>query len=291
MTDKKLDQTISDWLEAERPGQLPDRVLRATFERTRKAKQQGGWRALLGRLSMPEFAAALAGAAIVLVAGVVALGVYFNGPGIGVKPTPTPSASPSPSPAPTPSASTCVEFPGGGTYTAPVASLSLTVAVPDAASNVWQGNTKSFEMLRAACSDGSGYGSFHAGQVTTVYQDACHRAAGRAVDSVAAAVAALADVPGVEVGPPTDINIAGYSGSQFELVGQLSFDLAGCEEGGLQPLNGVPPMGTDNTFTVSLIDVDGSLLAITIPEYASQPRDVAAELAAMVDSMQIERTD
>jgi hypothetical protein len=37
---------------------------------------------------------ALATAAIVLVVGIVALGVYLNSPGIGVKPSPTPSASP-----------------------------------------------------------------------------------------------------------------------------------------------------------------------------------------------------
>jgi hypothetical protein len=97
MTDKKLDQTISDWLEAERPGQLPDRVLRATFERTRKTSQRVGLRVLLGRLSMPRYMPALATAAIVLVVGVVTLGVYLNRPGIGVAPSPTPSASPSPS--------------------------------------------------------------------------------------------------------------------------------------------------------------------------------------------------
>jgi hypothetical protein len=100
MTNRKLDQMISDWLEAEAPKQVSDRVLRATFERTRKARRQVGWRLLPRRLSMPRFVPALAGAAIVLVVGVVALGVYSNRPGIGVKPSPTPSSSLSPSPLP-----------------------------------------------------------------------------------------------------------------------------------------------------------------------------------------------
>ena len=94
MTDRKLDQTISGWLEAEAPKQVSDRVLRATFERTRKTRQHVGWRALPGRSSMSRLAPALAGAAVLVVVAAVALGVYFNGPSIGVKPSPTPSASP-----------------------------------------------------------------------------------------------------------------------------------------------------------------------------------------------------
>jgi len=103
MTDRKLDQRISDWLEAEAPKQVPDRVLRVAFERTRKTGQQLGWRVLLGRLRMPRSVPALAGAVIVLVVGVVAVGVYFNGQNIGVGPSPTPSLSLSPSPSPSPS--------------------------------------------------------------------------------------------------------------------------------------------------------------------------------------------
>jgi hypothetical protein len=98
MTDRKVDQMISDWLEAEARKQVSDSVLRATFERTRNAKQQVGWRVLLGRLSMPRFLPALAGAAIVLVVGAVALGVYFNGSGVGVKPSPSPTMVQSPPP-------------------------------------------------------------------------------------------------------------------------------------------------------------------------------------------------
>jgi hypothetical protein len=101
MTDRKLDQTISKWLEAEAPTQLPDRVLRATFERTRKSRQ-GGWHALLGRMHVNRFALQLSGAAVILVAVVIGatyLAPNLNRPGIG---GPTPTASPSPEPTPAP---------------------------------------------------------------------------------------------------------------------------------------------------------------------------------------------
>lgn len=286
MTDRQLDQTISDWLEAEAPKQVSDRVLRATFERTRGTRQQIGWRALPRRLSMPKFVSALAAAAIVLLVGVVGLRVYFNGTGVGVAPSPTPLASPSPAP----TSSECVEFPGGGSYTAPAGSLSLTVSVPNAGREVWHGNPRTFEMLRVDCSAPYGPGGFFAQTVTQVYPDACAwGAGGRAVDDVPAALAALANVPLIEVRDLTDVTVDGYPGSRFVLSALLVFDVTGCRDGMLKPLNGVPGMGSDNAYTVWLIDVEGEIIALTVPEYASQPRDVAAQLEAMIDSMQIER--
>jgi hypothetical protein len=97
-TERQLDERISGWLEAEAPRQLPDQVLRATFERTRKTSQRDGWQAVLGRLQMNRLVPALvSGVAIVLVA-VVALGIYVNSrPGFGDEPTATASPSATPS--------------------------------------------------------------------------------------------------------------------------------------------------------------------------------------------------
>jgi hypothetical protein len=104
MTDRKLDETISKWLEADAPGQLPDRILRATFERTRTSRQ-GGWQAVLRRLQMNRSVFALGGAAVIVVFAALALGIYVNSPrpGIGGQPTATPSATASSSPGPSPS--------------------------------------------------------------------------------------------------------------------------------------------------------------------------------------------
>jgi hypothetical protein len=96
MTDTKLDQAISDWLEAEAPGQVPDRVLRVTLERTRTMSQRVGWLGLAGKSGLPRLMPALTGSVIVLVVAALALGVYFNNSGSGVEPSPTPSPSPTP---------------------------------------------------------------------------------------------------------------------------------------------------------------------------------------------------
>jgi hypothetical protein len=108
--DRQLDEKISTWLEAEAPGQLPNRVLSATFERTRESAQQGGWRRFRWSLPVNGFGTALTATAVVVI-GVMAVGVYLNQPGIGGRPGSVASASPSPSatpdatqPAPTPTA-------------------------------------------------------------------------------------------------------------------------------------------------------------------------------------------
>jgi hypothetical protein len=88
-TDKRFDQSVSRWLEETAPAQLPERVLEATFERTRKSRQHVGLRALLGRLSMPRFVPALGGAAIVVVAAAVAFSFFYfdRQGGLGASPS------------------------------------------------------------------------------------------------------------------------------------------------------------------------------------------------------------
>ena len=90
--DVNVDQILDGWF-TEGPTRLPDRTVAAIAERLDDVHQRGPL-GLPGRSSMPRFLPALTGAAIVLVVGVMFLGVYVNGTGIGVKPSPTPSASP-----------------------------------------------------------------------------------------------------------------------------------------------------------------------------------------------------
>lgn len=97
--DRQLDEKINTWLEAEAPGQLPDRVLSATFERTRKSGQHAGWRRFRWSLPINAFGTAVTATAVVVI-GVMAVGVYLNQPGIGGRPGSVASASPSPSAAP-----------------------------------------------------------------------------------------------------------------------------------------------------------------------------------------------
>jgi Tol biopolymer transport system component len=88
-TDKRFDESVSRWLADTAPRHVPERVLDATFERTRKSRQQVGWRALLGRPQGLRFAGALGGAAVLVVAGAVALNYFSsNLQGIGGPPPP-----------------------------------------------------------------------------------------------------------------------------------------------------------------------------------------------------------
>ena len=87
-----VDQLLDSWF-TEGPTSLPDRTVAAIVEGLDDVHQRGPIR-LPWRLSMPRFAFALSGAAIVLVVGAFALGVYFNQQNVAVNPSPTPSASP-----------------------------------------------------------------------------------------------------------------------------------------------------------------------------------------------------
>ena len=100
---RKFDETISTWLENTAPTELPQRVLAATFDRTRGSSQQLGWRGVLGRLRMPRFNPALGGAVVVM-AVVFALNLSPR-LGNGGPPTPSSSATASPSTSPGPTAS------------------------------------------------------------------------------------------------------------------------------------------------------------------------------------------
>ena len=89
-TDERFDQSVSRWLEETAPVRLPERVLDATFERTRKSRQHLGWRAVLGRPQMARSLAVLGGAAVVVaVATALVLGSLANQPAVG---GPSPSA-------------------------------------------------------------------------------------------------------------------------------------------------------------------------------------------------------
>ena len=76
--DERFDELISGWLEETAPQRLPERVLSATFERTRRRRQQVGWRVRLGRPQMPRFVAALGSAAVIVVAAALTLNVLVN---------------------------------------------------------------------------------------------------------------------------------------------------------------------------------------------------------------------
>jgi hypothetical protein len=118
--DERLDDLISAWLLAEAPREVPDRVLHETFERTRRTRQQVGWRARLRRLQMPgsnvaRISMVMGATAIAAILGYNAWTGPLAGPGEGGA-TPSPSATATPaSTTPSPKATT----PATTTWTVP----------------------------------------------------------------------------------------------------------------------------------------------------------------------------
>lgn len=267
--------------------QLQDRVydvVRAEIEHKRQRAFFRPWRTT----PMTSYLRIAAVIATVAVAGFASIYAFGPGPNVGSGPTSHPPTAVSPG-SPAPTTSGCTDFQGGGTYSAPAGPLSLTVMVPDAGGDPWLGHPDYFDMLRADCDASQGLGWLEAKQVTQLYPDACQwGSAGVDVDSVAATIAAFSNVPGIEVGELTDVTVDGYAGSRFDVSVPAEFDASACTDGMLKPVDGVSGVGPDNVHTVSLIDVQGILLAITIHEYALQPPDVAAQLDAIIESMQIE---
>ena len=99
--DRSADERIREWLTEEAPDQLPDRVLRATFDRTRPSRQRRtllSWRPIL--MNTKIGAVAVGAAAIVL----VAVGVNRlpdSQPSTGGDPSRLPGAAATPAPTPT----------------------------------------------------------------------------------------------------------------------------------------------------------------------------------------------
>ena len=98
---RSAEDRITLWLEEEAVGQLPDRVLDATFERTRGLRQRPGpsaWRSIV--MSRPIQSVIAVGAAVIL----LVVGLSFLRPGAdqsavgGISPTPTPTSTPTATP-------------------------------------------------------------------------------------------------------------------------------------------------------------------------------------------------
>ncbi len=315
-TERQLDDRISRWLEAESPMQLPDRVLRATFERTRGTRQQGGWQAVLRRTQMNRLLFALGGAAAVLVVAVMALGPYGTRTGgVGGQPSLSPSASPSASPTARPPTATPRSDPDGvlrpGTYTAhplppPDDSLTLTFTVPDG----WWGSGDPGQLTGLWPAEEPGTGppggmAILFDDVTTLNGDPCDWSGtaddvsvGRAVDDL---VEALRAQSAYEVSDAVDVMIAGYSGKRVDIVipnepfaGQDSsapecdedvFELWSTRAHGSRPIYA---QGPADRWQTNILDVEGTRLVIVTRGFPGTFPVHRADMDAIIDSLVIE---
>jgi hypothetical protein len=135
---------------------------------------------------------------------------------------------------------------------------------------------------------------------TNVFSDACHwkdgdRPGGRAT-TVDGFVAALTEQGGwADVTTPSEISIDGYAGKAFRRTAPtdiLACDTLGgtgtpSQQDGLRPSFGGDRPG--DIETVWVLDVDGTVVVIEAKEYPEASAAARAEIAAVLDSIRIER--
>jgi len=283
--DRTIDERIGAWLREEAPDQLPDRVLRATFERTQASRQN---RTVLERrpLTILRTSTAVVGiAALAIVAFGLALTLTplrgsIGGPSTSSTLIPTPTASP----------------------------LSFD-AHPQGELEPGSYVLENFEPIRITFTIPAGWSKFHypAGAwardvglgfetVDNVYIDPCRSDLGMhdppigpTVDDLAAA---LASVPGWDATTPVDVTVAGYAGKQIELTAPGAWDECFAGESRLYGINN----GTDYTLALdprehlrlSILDVGGTRLVVSASYTEAATTADRAELQAAVDSIRIE---
>ncbi len=203
-------------------------------------------------------------------------------PAAGAPSEPTPDATvalatPEPDPG-------CIQFDAPGTYTAPVGSLSLTVALPGTVAEPWNGDRDGFNVMRAACTDGSGSGWIDAGEVTLVDTNAC---AGERVGvrTTAEAIAAVSVAKGIDVVEQADVTLDGYTGTRF-VIGIHDMPDA-CPDLQIPLVDGLNPVDQGMDFRLYLIDVDGTTLALGLYGYADWEPAVRSDVDGIIDSMRV----
>jgi hypothetical protein len=244
---------------------------------------------------------------LIAAAGAVAVAAFLGSqllvaPNVGGPPTPSPSASIEPSPTPSASAATAepISFtdyesgtplePGDYVidYAAPVALVTFTV--PDERFGV---DPSPFYK------GGFDWGPWHqnnAGrlgvvEVENVYADPCDPVAGPRDPAVGPGVddlvAALGDVPGLEVSEPVDAELSGFTGRYLEITGDVPADCAS-EPAIWLTTRGDPSLlmpGAGDLHMVWIVDVGGQRLVVWASEDAGF--DQRPHLEALVDSLVI----
>ena len=179
----------------------------------------------------------------------------------------------------------CIDFDGGGTYTAPAGSLSLTVRVPRSVGSPWHGHRDRFELMQSWCADERGGPGLTMGaELTRVYTDAC-AGVSVAVDSAQAAIDAVSAAKGLEILDQTQVTLGGYPSTRFDVA--VSDRLDACPGQEIWLSDDLDPFGTGLTFTLYVIDVDGKTLALALYG-ADWSTAVNSDLDAMLASMRIE---
>ena len=243
--------------------------------------------------------AALAAAAAV--ATLVLVGVVVSRDADGTTPAnqpfPTVTVPPTTPPRALPGNSQLLEQLAPGTYFLGGAVESMT---PRILLTVGSGWSSDGGMLFRRSEGGDDEGFIVVDRPVEQYSDACHWTDGyrpgwptRTLDEV---VAALTEQKGwAEMTTPTDISIDGYAGRAFQRTAPT--DITNCDTtterrtrtspSGLHPEFNLNEPGDIEDFRV--LDIDGTVVVVLARQYPETSAAARAEIAAVLDSIRIER--
>ena len=254
---------------------------------------------------------ALGGAAAVVVVGVLALGLYFNSPGVGAPPSPsptpelTPAATSTPTTTPTataePTNTPDAGLPEGpyvldpdGDFSSEDSGMALSVTIPAPGwtfAEEWallEKGTEVDNVPEAAIL----FWAFP-GEELYVPADACQGTSTRpetpsaTPEEIAAALAAQTPRDGSE---PVDVTLSGYEGKFTALSVPGDAELGECEEGefvqyvtskGDFVRNAQGPGQIEELW---ILDVDGTIVIIFATYRPDTPAALVEEMRGMVDS-------
>jgi len=319
-TDRDVNRIVRSWLE-DGATALPDRVLDSVLDQLPATPQRRAWWPARRFQDMNAYMKIAIAAAAVVVIALIGINLLpgtgsVGGPAPSPTVAPSPAASPTSTPAPTPTASPA-SIPDGplaaGTYTTqPFAgsgglcmgqtgcieagveddSIRISITLPDGWTGI-EGGAVVPTVESYSPPGGAGLLFMRGGWL---YSELC---AGPGPDiptgtTVDEFVTALVDHPDLDVTSPVDVTLGGYSGQYLELraPANTTTDELGPDPGGCnyyfvwEP--GIYAQGPNALWRIWVLDVDGVRMVVRSDSFPGTTPQVQAQLAAIVDSIQIE---
>jgi hypothetical protein len=307
-----VERRISTWLADEVPARAPDRILPATFDRTRHTHQRrfgAAWRTIT--MNRPWQLAATAVVSVAIIGlGAAWLGGSGGTGGPSTTPSPAPTAAPSRTPLPTPTPQASLPpYPSSGAVEPGTYALhqpgvpTVTLTVPAG----WGGGGAGGPVKNDGTTRTVGLSTWIVGNI---YANPCKWGdgllkppVGPSVDDLASA---LARQPLRNGTTPTAVTLRGYSGKYLELTTPVGLDFATCSKVPGAPENSpsyfvtwVGPALVDDYMgfagpgsrdRVWILDLDGVRFVLVATEFRDATAQDLAELQSIIDSVRIEPT-
>jgi hypothetical protein len=314
------DRAISEWLSRKAEAGAPERLLTATRRQLESTDQRRAWWPARRSPDMNNSLGIAVAAAAVVAVAVVGInlmpGQGSGGP--GTSPPSSPPSSPSRSSATPPAAASPSAVAPEPLVTGPLApgtylinpsthpawtgcpdattpgcsdpleadSIRFTVTVPDGWAGadsiaIWPAEVEATPPSGA--SRGFSRGSW-------LHSDPCRTDAGLPDVAVGPTVDdfanALADNELLEVTPPVDVTLGGYSGKYVDLV--VPADISRCPTSYFAWEPGIYAQGPGHRWHLWILDVEGVRVVVQSTDYAGTSSQHREELQAIVDSITIE---